>query len=142
MRWSLTGRGKAQARRVEEGFARAVESSSASASVGQIDNLRARLRQIQQEVHVREQAIASIPEMKPLPGGGRLGPLSPAGRPVPPRPTPRAFAPPLPLPLPAPLASPRRAAAPPIPREEPDEVVEADVDVDVDVGIRPRLPSR
>ena len=140
MAWSLTGRGKVEAERVAADFAVALQQSatpsSDSSSLGTIDSLRARLRQIQKEVHVRERAIASIPEMQAV-----KPPVAEAsGRPMVPRPTPHAaprmgaFAPPLPPPRPLPAPGPepwarpqetrptggrpRRATPPPIPREE------------------------
>ena len=57
MGWSLFGRGKAEARAVEEEFSQALGGLKA---VG-IDALRARLRAIQQEVHVRESVLPSLP---------------------------------------------------------------------------------
>jgi hypothetical protein len=123
MGWSLTGRGRAEAERIRSDFAQTLESARPASVAQDIDSLRAKLRAIQKDVHVREQAIASIPEMEAV-----AAPPVAGGRPLPPRPAPRSLAvrgaasmpavAPLPRPGPAPLPAPA-PRPPPLPREEP-----------------------
>jgi hypothetical protein len=118
MGWSLTGRGRAEAERIRSDFAQTLESARPASVAQDIDSLRAKLRAIQKDVHVREQAIASIPEMEAV-----VPPAAPGARPLPPRPAPRPLASvravaPLPRPGPAPLPAPA-PRPPPLPREEP-----------------------